>query len=274
MAPRVSLGTTAGPESGALTTTQPSCSIMVDEGLTRGNYKPMSEHRFKIGQPVEYYPPHRMYAPRGAYHVTYLEDKTHDLEDKTKEIEQRVKRGADAVKFAEEILRGLRLSSIQVAEFQQALNGATSFARYEIAHRADENRRQNWENNKDVMELSLPLFETLVRHEEAEKAYWWHASLAYCLKDKINPDYSKAVTHLDKAIEIRGNETRSGAYEFNRAICLIHLAARLTDQNLSQATNEKIRRDLETANRFPRFSEIAKKDATVQHWLQSQKDRA
>src|SRR5262249_39064238 len=154
-----------------------------------------------------------------------LEDKTDDLEDKTKEIEQRVKRGADAVKFAEEILRGLRLSPIQVAEFQQALNGATSFARYEVAYRADENRRQNWENNKDVMERSLPIFETLVRLDEAEKAHWWHASLAYCFKDKTNPDYSKALEHLDKAIEIRGNETLSGAYEFNRAICRIHLSA-------------------------------------------------
>jgi hypothetical protein len=30
----------------------------------------MSEHRFKVGQTVEYYPPPRMYAPRGPYHVT------------------------------------------------------------------------------------------------------------------------------------------------------------------------------------------------------------
>src|SRR6476660_9479295 len=43
---------------------------MVDEGLTRGNDQQMTEHRFKVGQTVEYYPPHRMYAPRGAYHVT------------------------------------------------------------------------------------------------------------------------------------------------------------------------------------------------------------
>jgi len=30
----------------------------------------MNDHRFKVGQAVEYYPPHRKYAPRGAYHVT------------------------------------------------------------------------------------------------------------------------------------------------------------------------------------------------------------
>jgi hypothetical protein len=27
-------------------------------------------HKFKIGQPVEYHPPHGIYAPRGAYLVT------------------------------------------------------------------------------------------------------------------------------------------------------------------------------------------------------------
>ncbi len=30
----------------------------------------MSEHRFKIGQAVEYYPPRSMYASRGVYHIT------------------------------------------------------------------------------------------------------------------------------------------------------------------------------------------------------------
>ena len=30
----------------------------------------MNEHRFKVGQSVEYYPPRSLYAPRGAYQVT------------------------------------------------------------------------------------------------------------------------------------------------------------------------------------------------------------
>jgi hypothetical protein len=30
----------------------------------------MNDHRFKVGQSVEYYPPRSFYAPRGAYHVT------------------------------------------------------------------------------------------------------------------------------------------------------------------------------------------------------------
>jgi hypothetical protein len=30
----------------------------------------MNDHRFRVGQAVEYYPPRGMYAPRGGYHVT------------------------------------------------------------------------------------------------------------------------------------------------------------------------------------------------------------
>jgi len=38
-----------------------------------------------------------------------------------------------------------------------------------------------------------------------------------CLKDKIDADYSQAVSYLSKAIELRGPLSRSGGYEFNRA---------------------------------------------------------
>jgi hypothetical protein len=30
----------------------------------------MNDHRFRVGQAVEYYPSRSMYAPRGGYHVT------------------------------------------------------------------------------------------------------------------------------------------------------------------------------------------------------------
>jgi len=42
---------------------------MVDGKLTPVSDE-MSEHRFKVGQPVEYYPPNGMYAPQGVYQVT------------------------------------------------------------------------------------------------------------------------------------------------------------------------------------------------------------
>jgi hypothetical protein len=30
----------------------------------------VNDHRFRVGQGVEYYPPRSIYAPRGTYHIT------------------------------------------------------------------------------------------------------------------------------------------------------------------------------------------------------------
>lgn len=206
-----------------------------------------------------------------AKRVGDLEDRTKEVEERTTDIEDKVEQGGEALEMAEAILRGQKPSLTSIADLEQTLTEATSLARFEVANRADENRRENWEDDKDAMERSLPIFEALVKLDEAKKAHWWHASLGYCLKDKLPPDYDRALKCLDKAIEIRGHESRSGSIEFNRAICRIHMLAQLTDRNLIETANEKIRHDLETASRFPRFSEIIKKDSTIEQWLRARK---
>jgi hypothetical protein len=45
----------------------------------------MNDHRFKVGQTVEYYPPRSIFARRGAYHVTA------ELPFRAGEFEYRVK---------------------------------------------------------------------------------------------------------------------------------------------------------------------------------------
>ena len=45
----------------------------------------IAEHRFKVGQAVQYYPPRGIYAPRGAYHVTV------ELPFRAGEFEYRIK---------------------------------------------------------------------------------------------------------------------------------------------------------------------------------------
>ena len=124
------------------------------------------------------------------------------------------------------------------------------------------------------MERSLPIFQALATTEEVEKCHWWYASLAYCLKDKIEPDFVSAVFYLDKAIEIRGPETRSGAYEFNRAFCNIKLVASQPDRLTNLSTLARIRSDLEVAKKFARFAEIIATNSTVREWMsKSEADR-
>jgi tetratricopeptide (TPR) repeat protein len=196
-----------------------------------------------------------------------VEDKINALEEDTRRIEEQSKLNLDAVRVAEQILRGVMLPASEIEEFKQTLQDISSQVRFEIAYRADENRRQNWDKNKETLERSLVIFQALITTEDAKTCHWWYASLGYCLKDKHDPIYAEALKCLNKAIEIRGPETRSGAYEFNRAICNIQLSDRLLDKVSEQIRYQQIKKDLDTAVTFPRFKDIIENDSTIQAWL-------
>jgi hypothetical protein len=189
------------------------------------------------------------------------------VEKKISALEEQSKLGRDAVRLAEQILRRATLSTSEIDEFTRKLQEVSSQVRFVIAHRADENRRQNWENNKEHLEGSLIIFKALTTTDDAKTCHWWYAYLGYCLKDKQHPNYAEALECLDVAIEMRGQETRSGAYEFNRAICNIHLVDRLQDKASKPYRYQQIKKDLDAAEKFARFRDIIKNDATIQKWL-------
>jgi hypothetical protein len=199
--------------------------------------------------------------------VTTLEEKQKCLEEDSKKIEEQAEQALNASNWAEEILRGLKLSPNNMWAFKKALKDGPVSTRYEIAHRADEVRRQCWKDDKESLERCLLIFETLVAADE-RPCHWWFASLAYCLKDKFQPNYALSLQYLNTAIELRGGETRSGAYEFNRAICNIRLSYEKEASQFGSSTlSEQIRKDLEVAGRFPRFAQIIKADSEIQDWL-------
>jgi tetratricopeptide (TPR) repeat protein len=74
---------------------------------------------------------------------------------------------------------------------------------------------------------SIPVFLALIESDKrADRYHRNHAELGYALKDKSKPDWEAAEQALSKAIEVRdrvGDSDRYGAYEFNRAVCRIHL---------------------------------------------------
>ncbi len=187
--------------------------------------------------------------------------KINDIEEKQKTLEDEQKKDAEAINLAEESLHGLE---IDVQALKKAMQQTTSVARSEIFNRADDNRRENWRTNKDHMERSIQIFKALTATDEAKTCHWWYGALAYCLKDKRDPDYEEALHLLDEAIARRGKNIRSGAYEFNRAVCKIHLSAKHPDK----AWEAEILSDLDAAKRFPKFAEVIKTHPTVQNWLQ------
>jgi tetratricopeptide (TPR) repeat protein len=72
---------------------------------------------------------------------------------------------------------------------------------------------------------AIPVFQALIKSDTADMYHQNHANLGYALKDKPKADYAAAEEALTKAIEIRDRlaEGGYGAYEFNRAVCRVHL---------------------------------------------------
>ena len=186
--------------------------------------------------------------------------KINDIEEKQKTLEDEQKKEGDAINLVEEALHGLETD---LQTLKKGMQQTTSVTRSAIFNRADDNRRENWETNREAMERSVPILRALTATDEAKTCHWWYGALAYCLKDKRNPDYEEALHFLDEAIAGRGKNVRSGAYEFNRAICKIQLSAK----HPHKTWDDQIRSDLDAAKRFPKFAEIIKTNSTVQNWL-------
>jgi hypothetical protein len=183
------------------------------------------------------------------------------IKEDQQSIKAEQKKNAYVLNLVEQFLHGLE---VDIKAFNEAVKGASSVARSEIFSRADDNRRENWKSNQEHMERSLPLLYALTATDEVEICHWWYGALAYCLKDKRTPDYEMALRYLNKAIAVRGDNVRSGAYEFNRAICRINLVA----MNPTKEWDTEIRRDIDAARRFPKFAGIINDNRTIQDWLQ------
>jgi hypothetical protein len=74
---------------------------------------------------------------------------------------------------------------------------------------------------------------------------------------------------LSTAIRIRGDEVKSGAYEFNRAFCNIKLDPGQQDWPASQRLEKQIRMDLDVARQFERWKDLIEENRDVQKWLES-----
>jgi hypothetical protein len=184
-------------------------------------------------------------------------------------IKLEIERSKFAQEFVQRILKGDKLNDYEIQQFKQALNDASSSARWEIAHLADDNRRQNWSGQKERVERSLLIFEALAVSSEAKNHYWWYASLAYCLKDKLDPDYVGAVKYLEQAIKIRRDrQIGRGAYEFNRAYSNINITKNNSGGN--KAINKKIETDLVSASKLQKWKHIIDNDDEIKEWKKKQ----
>lgn len=159
---------------------------------------------------------------------------------------------------------------------QEALNAAIMAAskpiRVQIFNQARQVRGDNWRDSatKPKMERTIPLFRALIKCDPDDQYHVNHGQLGFALKDKREPDWAEAERELTRAIEIRGSWEQKGwfFYEFNRALCRIHLDAAFGQgRSSTPESRDRILQDLRVASHMEEIRRLVPEDPTIQNWI-------
>lgn len=198
--------------------------------------------------------------------ATRLEATDHKLE----EFKAQAAMDAEALNLA---YRQLHPSPQLPPVKQEELNGAVSAAsrpiRVQMFNEAWRVRADNWRQNKPVMEATIPIFRALIHSDPDDRFHMNHGQLGFALKDSADPEWADAEKELSAAIEIRGPWEQHGwlFYEFNRAVCRIHLDAPFAEgKPSSRDMQDAILEDLRAAWESE-LKDIIAKDELIQKWL-------
>jgi hypothetical protein len=137
------------------------------------------------------------------------------------------------------------------AQLLHAVRDASARMRAQIYYMAAGHRSRTWRNDKNSMELTIPILRALIASDEQDRYFMNHAQLGFALKDKAQPDWTGAEQELSRAIELRGDwhEKEWTILEFNRAICRMRLdEGFVIDMPSSAAIRSRIVEDLRAAS--------------------------
>jgi hypothetical protein len=163
-------------------------------------------------------------------------------------------------------------TTVDTAKLTDAVKRAGEMTRHTIFLLAQQVRKNNWEDNKLLMERAIPILQALI--EVDPHKHYYFGQLGYALKDRINPDWKTAKTNLDRAIDLLGSREAGEwpFYDFNRAFCSIKLDANFANGKSSETAMRKaIVQDLRTARRgFEDFNELLDSpyNVDVRKWLE------
>jgi len=163
-------------------------------------------------------------------------------------------------------------TTVDPIKLSNAVTRASELTRHTIFLLAQDVRRNNWADNKSLMERSIPIFEALITVDPHKHYYFGQLGFAY--KDRIRPDWEAAKNHFDHAIILLGkNDEESWPYyQFNRAICLIKLDGNYADgKPTTPAARKAILQDLSVARqRIPYFDELVEQpyNVDIRRWRQ------
>ena len=125
--------------------------------------------------------------------------------------------------------------NVDVARLNAAVLRASRQVRSALFNMAQDVRRDS-ALDKHRMERTIPVFEALERADPK-----WHApvgNLGYALKDKLVPDWQRALDSLTRAVALRGDRVDEGLYyQYCRAVCLIMLDSRFAAREPAEPTS-------------------------------------
>ena len=128
---------------------------------------------------------------------------------------------------------------VDVSKLKRAVEKASELSRHTIFLLAQQIRRNNWAENKPLMERTLPIFEALVDADKTK--HYYYAQLAFAQKDQVNPDWKSAKANLDQAFELLdAREAKYWPYyQLCRAACLIELDPNFRQGKASDKSTRK-----------------------------------
>ncbi|WP_431686477.1 hypothetical protein [Hahella sp. NBU794] len=187
------------------------------------------------------------------------------------EIKKQTKLDAEAQNLVDRQLNpSFELPPAPQPELDEAIAAASPEAKAKIFYQTWKVRGENWRNNKQLMEKTIPIFRALVKSDPDGRYHMNHGQLGFALKDKVTPEWENALTELSCAIDIRGGNKEEGwrYYEFNRAICRINLDE---DFRSNQASAPPVRKaivaDLKEAIAHD-FTDLVSANENIQAWMQ------
>jgi hypothetical protein len=153
-------------------------------------------------------------------------------------------------------------------DIDKAIRQASPSVRVQVFNRARQQRQQSWRNDKERMAFTIPVFRALVASDVDRRYHRNHGQLGYALKDQVPPDWTGAHAELNEAIELRGPTERRTflLYEYNRAICRIHLAG--GDPSVAPS-RDMIIDDLQAASTSPLLRKALQREPDVVGWLET-----
>lgn len=158
-----------------------------------------------------------------------LQQQMKDLEQKVQTLEDQKKKDGDARAM---ITRYFEADPdkppVDLKALTEALKAASDAVKVDVFNQAREFRKKAYDcDDAKSIAKTIPIIEAMIESDTDELYHRNFGELGFALKDQLNPDWKRAEQMFSKAIDVRDNNASDGflTYEFNRAMCRIHLNA-------------------------------------------------